>query len=184
MRLQSRRLKRPFLRQLPVLLMALLLHQSLVAAPITGKFSLVNHHGEQVTEKTYSGTLKLVFFGFTQCPIVCPTTMADISAALTLLAGQSEQVSPLFITIDPENDTSSALADYLQFFHPRIVGLTGTSEAISDTAKNFNVTYGKANNEIYHTTYLYIFDHEGEFLDVIGYGTAGKEIARQLRAYL
>ena len=164
--------------------MGIVLHQSLAAAPITGEFSLVDHHGEQVTEKSYPGTLKLVFFGFTQCPIVCPTTMADISAALTLLADQSAQVSPLFITIDPENDTPSALAQYLQFFHPRIVGLTGTPEAISKAAEAFNATYGKANNEIYHTTYLYIFDYQGEFLDVIGYGTAGKEIAKQLRAYL
>ena len=108
----------------------------------TGEFSMINHRGEAVTEATYNGSYRLVFFGFTQCPLICPTTMTDIVMTLKLLGDQAELIQPLFITVDPDRDTVEVLSPYVAAFHPRMVGLTGTEEQVAKTAKAFNVVYG------------------------------------------
>ena len=85
-------------------LAVILIQQLQAAPPIDGRFALIDPDGKTVTEKTYNGKLRLVFFGFTQCPVICPTTMIEVSGVMKLLGERGEDVQPLFISIDPEND--------------------------------------------------------------------------------
>lgn len=158
---------------------------------ISGKFNLIDHHGNPVSESSYPGKLKLVFFGFTNCPVVCPTTMADVARVERLLGERSHQLQVLFITIDPEYDTVSRLATYVAAFNPSIVGLTGSTQQIKQAAKGFNATYGRTpvsgmtgESEIFHSTYLYLMDSEGKLVDLIGYGTRPAVIVEKISQYL
>jgi protein SCO1/2 len=158
---------------------------------ISGEFELTDHTGKVVTKASYNNQIRLVFFGFTRCPIICPATMAEVSNVMKMLKGRAGQVQVIFISIDPENDTTETVADYVSLFHPSVVGLTGTTEQIKKAAEAFNVTYGKGpvNNavgseEIFHTSYLYLMDRKGNLLDVIGYGTRPEIILEKLEEYL
>lgn len=161
------------------------------ADTISGRFELVDHRGNLVTQSSYNDQLRLVFFGFTRCPIICPTTMSEISKVMSLLEHRANQVKPIFISIDPEHDTVQTVADYISVFHPSVVGLTGTAEQVKQAAEGFNVTYGRGPvnsldeaEEIFHTSYLYLMDREGKLLDVIGYGTRPAVILEKLEQHL
>lgn len=156
---------------------------------VSGRFELVDQHGKTVTEASYEGRLRLVFFGFTRCPVICPTTMIEVSRLMNDLGERSSQVQPIFITIDPNNDTTEMLASYVSHFHPAVAGLTGTQEQIATAAKSFNVTYGGTSGdaqdaEIYHSSYLYLMDRDGSFIDVFGYGAKAATIMDELEKYL
>lgn len=159
---------------------------------VSGKFELVDHHGRQVTERSYDGKLRLVFFGFTRCPDVCPTTLLEVRAALQLLGDDAANVQALFVSVDHDHDSPQQLASYVTAFHPSLVGLTGTVEQIAAAAASFNVTYGvqaaadsaSGREEIFHTAYLFLMNRDGEFIDVFGYGTRAERIAAALRSYL
>lgn len=158
---------------------------------VSGEFELVDHNGNLVTQSTYSNKLRLVFFGFTRCPIICPTTMSEISKVMSLLGERSHQVQPIFISIDPDYDTPETVADYISIFHPSIVGLTGTPDQTKRAANSYNVTYGKGPvnsmgyaEEIYHTSYLYLMDRNGDLLDLIGYGAKPNVILDKMKEYL
>lgn len=159
---------------------------------ISGEFELIDHNGQRVTEQSYSGKLRLVFFGFTRCPDVCPTTLLEVRGALRQLGDDASHVQPLFVSVDRDYDSPQQLAAYVAAFHPSLVGLTGTAEQIDVAAKSFNVTYGKqpaeestsGREEIFHTSYLFLMDREGKLLDVFGYGTRAERIAEVLRGYL
>ena len=118
---------------------------------IGGPFSLVNHNGERVTEADFKGKLMLVFFGFTHCPDVCPTELQTISVAMQELGDAADQVTPVFITVDPERDTQELMADFVEAFDPSIVGLTGSQDEIADVgmllfelADNLEIDLGQA----------------------------------------
>lgn len=110
-----------------------------------GPFRLIDHHGRPVTEADFAGRWLLVYFGFTWCPDVCPTELGTIAAALDAMGEAGEQVTPVLITIDPERDTPEKLADYVDRFHPRMVGLTGTAEQIAEVARRYRVFYARVN---------------------------------------
>ena len=157
------------------------------SAEISGEFRLVEHTGRTVDKHSYDGKLRLVFFGFTNCPLICPTTMAEVARVMRLLESSEEQVQALFITIDPESDTVERLAEYVPAFHPAILGLTGSHEQIRVAASGFSAVYGKGegeNAEVFHSSYLYLMDRDGEFLDLFGYGTNAETIAKKLGEYL
>ena len=99
-------------------------------ALINSEFSLVDHTGKPVTDEDFAGKWQILFFGFTSCPDVCPTTLNDVSLILEELGDGAEQVAPLFISVDPERDTPHVMAEYVANFDPRIVGLTGSPEQI------------------------------------------------------
>jgi len=99
-------------------------------ALIRSDFELVNHHGDTVTDKSFSGQWQLVFFGFTYCPDVCPTTLAAMGAVLDQLGEDAAKVAPLFITVDPERDTPEVVTAYVENFGPEFVGLTGSPDAV------------------------------------------------------
>ena len=116
---------------------------SLPAVPIGGPFTLVAHDGKTVTEADFKGQYTLVFFGYTFCPDVCPTSLQTVSEAMDLLGKQGEQVQPLFITVDPERDTFAMLAEYVSNFHPRLIGLSGSREQVAAAAKVYRVSFMK-----------------------------------------
>ncbi len=159
--------------------------------PIDGRFTLVDHNGNDVTEASYDGKVRLVFFGFTNCPIICPTTMIEVARVMKQLGDRNKEVQPIFISIDPENDTVDVVAAYVRAFHPSIVGLTGHPDKIAMAAKSFNVTYGKTApssaeeaSEMFHSSYLYLMGRNGEFLAVFGYGAKPDVILAKLEEFL
>jgi protein SCO1/2 len=145
--------------------------ETLGKALIGGPFSLIDHTGKRVTEKDFAGRLTLVYFGFTNCPDVCPSGLQVISAALDKLGPKADKITPIFITLDPLRDTPEQLRDYLKSFHPRLVGLTGSVEEVAAVTKAYRVYFQKVADEklpgsysIDHSAYMYLMDGSGEFL--------------------
>jgi protein SCO1/2 len=135
------------------------------AAQIGGPFSLVDGNGQAVTERSYPGKWLLVFFGYTHCPDVCPTTLSDLAQALDQLGPQADRLQPLFITVDPERDTPQVMHDYVASFGNRIAGLTGSAAQIAAAAKTYRVYYAKhpegSDYSMDHSAILYVMRPDG-----------------------
>jgi len=137
-------------------------------------FQLTDHEGQDVGPDTLAGRASLVFFGFTYCPDVCPTTLLDISGWLDDMGEDAARLNVIFITVDPERDTVEAMTEYVGYFHPSIRGWTGPEEQISRAASGFRATYEKAQTEdgeytMNHTASVFLFDAEGLFVTMIDY---------------
>ena len=140
-------------------------------ALIGGPFSLVDPSGKRVTEKDFAGRPMLVYFGFTNCPDVCPSGLLVISAALDKLGEKSANLTPVFISLDPERDTPEVMGQYVKSFHPRIVGLTGSLDEVTAAAKAYRIYFTKVADEkspgsysVDHSSYMYLMDGSGAFL--------------------
>jgi protein SCO1/2 len=149
-------------------------------------FSLTDQHGRQVTEKTYFGKPSAVFFGFTYCPEVCPTTLAALTRWMKALGPDADHLNVLYITVDPERDTPKQMALYLSSFDPRITGLSGTPAQIAQVASEYRVYYKKVPLEggsytMDHSTAVYLMDRKGELSDVVTYQQEDKKAIEQLR---
>ncbi|WP_119678715.1 SCO family protein [Indioceanicola profundi] len=156
---------------------------------IGGPFALTDHTGAAVTDADYQGKFRLIFFGFTFCPDICPTELQVMAQALDVLGPAAEDVKPLFVTIDPERDTPAQLAEYVSLFDDRITGLTGTPEQIADIARKYRVYYAKApgDAETYlmdHSTYTYLMGPDGQFLTVFPRGTDAETMAKSIRQFM
>jgi len=153
---------------------------------VTGNFELIDHRGQAVTEHSYDGKLRLVYFGFTRCPDVCPTTLFEVARVMRQLGADAVKVQPIFISVDHENDTPEILASYVAAFHPAMVGLTGSRQQLDTVAAAFNVTYGveQATDSVFHSSYLFLMDRNGGFLDVFGYGAKAAVIETRVREHL
>jgi len=158
---------------------------------VKGNFELIDHHGQVVTEQDYDGKLRLVFFGFTRCPDVCPTTLFEVARVMRHLGDDASNVQPIFISVDRENDTPEILASYVTAFHPELIGLSGSKQQLDTVAASFNVTYGVERapdsdsgiDSVYHSSYLFLMDRKGMFLDVFGHGAKAAAIEARLREY-
>ncbi len=151
-----------------------------------GRFTLIDHSGKTVTDRDYDGRYKLVFFGFTNCPAVCPTTLQTVTVALEELGSAADRVQPLFITIDPEHDKPPVLAEYVSNFDRRIVGLTGTTQQIAAAAKLFHVYYKKVRDkdgseQVEHTATLYFMAPDGTHLAQIPPEASPRKMAELIR---
>jgi len=139
-------------------------------ALIGGPFELTNHAGKRVTDQDFRGRYMLVFFGFTFCPDVCPSALQVMSAALDRIGSKAERITPLFISVDPERDTPEQLATYVQSFHPRLVGLTGSPDDIAKVVKAYRV-YAKrvedpkssAGYTYDHSSIIYVMNPDGTY---------------------
>lgn len=159
---------------------------------IGGPFTLTDHDGRRVTAADFRGRYMLVFFGYTFCPDVCPTTLTEISTAMDLLGEQAERVQPLFVSVDPARDTVAALKDYMSNFDPRILGLTGSAEEVKQAAKAYRVYYSKVvpkdgDPEDYlmdHSSVIYLMGPDGKFVTHFSYQTPGEKIAARLKKIL
>lgn len=158
-------------------------------ASIGGPFTLTAHDGRIVSDQDFAGKYRLVFFGFTFCPDICPTELQTIAQTMDLLGPESAQVQPLFVTIDPARDTAPVLADYVALFHPSILGLTGTDEQIAAVAKAYRVYYARsagsagAEYTMDHSTFAYLMAPDGSFITVFARGTNAEQMADAIRQH-
>ncbi|XP_006099794.1 protein SCO1 homolog, mitochondrial [Myotis lucifugus] len=157
-----------------------------------GPFSLVTHTGERKTDKDYLGQWVLIYFGFTHCPDVCPEELEKMIQVVDEIDDipTLPDLTPLFITIDPERDTKEAIANYVKEFSPKLVGLTGTKEEIDQVARAYRVYYSpgpRDEDEDYivdHTIIMYLIGPDGEFLDYFGQNKKNAEIAGSIAAHM
>jgi protein SCO1/2 len=159
------------------------------ASAIGGPFRLTDQNGRTVTDQDLRGHPFLVFFGFTHCPDVCPTTLFEVSEVLGKLGPDAERVSALFVSIDPERDKPEQMKDYLSSFNPRLVGLTGDPEAIAAIAKAYRVYVKKVpldhgDYTMDHTALVYLMDKEGRFVAPFNLKRTTEDAAADLRRYL
>lgn len=159
------------------------------AAEVTGRFRLNDHDGRPVTEASYDGRVRVVTFGYTFCPDICPTTLSTVAAALDILGPKAERVVPLFITVDPRRDTVEHMKEYVSAFGPGFVGLTGPVEQIDDAARAFRVRYAlqpphdPADPNTYfvdHSAGIFIMDRWGGFAAKLGHRSDAEELAARL----
>lgn len=156
---------------------------------IGGPFTLTDHNGNTVTDADFRGRYMLIYFGFTYCPDVCPTTLATIAQALDLVGEKAEAIVPILITVDPQRDTPEQLKMYVSHFSPRLVALTGTPEQIAEVAKEYRVYYAKVAEEgsdpdaytMDHSTITYLMAPDGTYLRHFGHATTAEQMAEQLR---
>lgn len=139
-------------------------------AAIRSEFTLTDHTGDRVTEADFLGRWQLVFFGFTYCPDVCPTTLAYMASVLDTLEATADRIAPLFITVDPTRDTPEVMADYVSAFHPKLVGLTGSEEDVAAAADAFRVYYERLEEGsapdgylMAHSGHIYLMTPDGRF---------------------
>ena len=152
-----------------------------------GPFTLVDTTGRPFTEAGLKGRWSIVFFGFTFCPDVCPTTLDTLGRTLDLLGPDGKKVQIIFVSVDPERDTPAQMAAYLNnpAFPPGVVGLTGTPEQVAAVARAYKVYYEKQGEGdaylINHSSISYLMDPSGQFARVLPYGMAPEALAGQVR---
>lgn len=138
---------------------------------IGGPFRLISHKGETVTNESLKGKAYAVFFGFTHCPDVCPTTLYDLTNLLQELGPDGDRITPVLITVDPERDPPEVLAEYMQAFDPRILALTGTREEVDAAVKSFKAFSRKVPMEggytMDHSATVYLMDKQGRFFSTL-----------------
>lgn len=157
-------------------------------ASIRSIFSLIDHSGRFVTEANYQDRWQLVFFGYTHCPDICPTTLAYMGSVLNLLGENAAQIVPLFVTVDPKRDTVEVMANYVSAFHPKIIGLTGNQQQIAAAAKEFKVYYEKREDSdapdgylMAHSGYFYLMRPGGKFEAIFREGNQSpKQLAEEI----
>jgi protein SCO1/2 len=159
------------------------------ASAIGGPFSLIDQNGRTVTDQDLRGRPFLVFFGFTHCPDVCPTTLFELSEVLGKLGPDAQKVSALFVTVDPERDTPADMKDYLSSFDPHLVGLTGDPAAIAAVAKEYRVYVKKVpldggDYTMDHTALVYLMDKDGRFVAPFNLKRSTDDAAADLRRRL
>ena len=169
--------------------------KSFKATDITGvdfgtDFQLTDHTGMQRSLADFRGKAVVMFFGYTHCPDVCPTTMSDMSQALILLGKDAGKVQVLFVTVDPARDTPELLASYVPAFNPGFLGLYGDEAATAKVAKDFRIFYQKhqaensKNYAVDHSAGTYVFDPSGKLRLFMSYGQGAENIAQDLKTLL
>jgi protein SCO1/2 len=162
---------------------------SAASSRIGGPFALVDVDGRPVTDRDLLGKPTLVYFGFTYCPEVCPTTLAAMTQWMKALGPDANKLNAVFISIDPERDTPKQLKQYLAAFDPRIRGLTGTPEQVARAAHQYLVFYqkvdlGGGNYTMDHSTTVYLMDRQGHMADVIAYQEPAADAVDTIRQAL
>jgi len=158
-------------------------------ALIGGPFELVNHKGETVTDKDFLGKYMIVYFGYTYCPDVCPMDLQIMADSLRYLEpDQLSQINPVFVTVDPQRDTTAVMAEYIVFFHEKLIGLTGTPQQIDTIKKAFKVFAAKADDSpdylVDHTAYTYFMAKDGSFLQHFNHGEDPEDMAANMASLM
>lgn len=154
---------------------------------IGGPFALQGADGRTVTDQDFRGHPFLVYFGYTHCPDICPTTLAQINDVFAKLPGQN--VKALFVTVDPDRDTPKLMADYVSSFDPRIVGLSGTPEEVETAERQYRIYAKKAPGRdgdyaMDHSSVVYLMDRNGRFVEAFNLERSAAESAKELQSYL
>lgn len=152
------------------------------------EFRLEDAAGRPVTNEDFRGRYQLVFFGFTNCPDVCPTTLSEVAQVMDDLGPEADQVQPLFISVDPERDAGAELAEFTSAFHPSILGLTGSPEATRAAAGSFKIFFAREEDpaapdgySMAHASALYLIGPDGDWLRQYEYGMPAADILTDLQ---
>jgi protein SCO1 len=162
----------------------------ITGAEFAREFSLTDHNGTRRTLADFKGKAVVIFFGFTQCPDVCPTTMAEMNEVTQKLGDDAKRLQVLFITVDPERDTPALLKQYVPAFNPSFLGLSGTLEETAKVAKEFKVFYQKQPTKtpggytMDHTANSYVFDAQGKVRLVVKHGLGAAPLVQDLKQLL
>ena len=168
---------------------------SFVGTDITGAdfpkpLKLTDHTGKLRTMRDFAGKAVVLFFGYTHCPDVCPTTMSDLKKTMKLLGEKSDQVQVIFVTVDPQRDTQEVLAQFVPSFDKRFIGMRGSLQETAETMGNFKIYYskvpGKSQNDytIDHSSGLYVFDKAGKIRLYLAYGEKPADMASDISKLL
>lgn len=157
---------------------------------IGGPFTLTNDDGERVTEAVLNDTWSLIYFGYTFCPDVCPTELQDMAAVMDELGADAAKVTPVFITVDPSRDDVAQMHAYVEAFHPRMIGLTGSEAEVTRAAKAYRVYYAKAPSDtpddpyylMDHSNFIYFMGPDGQNVDIFNGQMAIEEMAGRIKA--
>lgn len=150
--------------------------------PVGGPFALTDHEGKHRTDADFRGKLLVLYFGYTNCPDICPADLTAISLALDRLGAAAEAVQPIFITLDPERDTAAHLAAYVKAFHPRLLGMTGSPDEIRSVATAYKTWYAKTGNgsedyAVDHTAFVYLVGKDGQYLGFLPPSTSPERLS-------
>jgi protein SCO1 len=156
---------------------------------VGGPFKLVDQNAKPITEQDFKGEPFLVFFGFTHCPDVCPTTLFEVSEIFRALGPDAKNLRAMFVTVDPERDTPAVMKDYLASFDPRIIGVTGDVDAITAAEKTYRVYAKKVpidggSYTMDHTAIVYLMNKDGRFVAPFNMKRRPEEAAAELKRYL
>ncbi|MGH6789374.1 MAG: SCO family protein [Pseudolabrys sp.] len=156
---------------------------------IGGPFTLIDQNGKAITDQNMKGKPFLVFFGYTHCPDVCPTTLFEVSEVMRALGQDANRTSALFITVDPERDTPAVMKDYLSSFDPHLRGVTGTAAAIGAAERSYRVYAKKVPEKsgeysMDHSAVVYLMDKEGHFVAPFNLKRKPEAAAADLRKYM
>lgn len=162
----------------------------LAGAAIGGPFALTDQDGKRVRDTDFAGRYRVVYFGYTFCPDVCPVDVQLIAQGLRQFEKtdpkRAARVQPIFITVDPERDTAEVVKEFVSNFHPRLIGLTGTSDEVAAVAKRFGVAYGRAGPEgakdylVDHSRVALLFGPEGQPIAILPHDKGAAAIAAEL----
>ena len=158
-------------------------------AAIGGPFQLTDQHGKTVTDKSLKGKPSLIFFGYTHCPDVCPTSLFEISEVLRALGKDADKVNAYFISVDPERDTQAVMKDYLGSFDPHLEGLSGDPAVVAKVLTSYRVYAKKVPTKdgdytMDHTALIYLMDRNGQFVSPFNLKRSPEEAAAELKRYL
>ena len=158
-------------------------------AAIGGPFQLTDQNGKAVTDKNLKGKPTLIFFGYTHCPDVCPTSLFEISEVLRAMGKDADKVNAVFISVDPERDTPATMKDYLSSFDPHLKGLTGDPTAVAKVLSAYRVYARKVplkdgDYTMDHTALIYLMDRDGHFVAPFNLKRTPEEAAKDLKRYL
>jgi len=161
-----------------------------VGGSIGGAYTLVNQDGETVTDKTFAGTYKLIYFGFTFCPAICPTELSKMQGALEQMGTAARAIQPIFITIDPERDTIDVMKQYVGHFDDRLIGLSGTTEQVKSAAAAYKVYYAKVEDPaatdytMDHSSYIYFMSPDDTLLHIFRIEDSAASMAHIMQRWL
>lgn len=161
-------------------------YTDIAGANFARDFDLISQNGERVTLSSFQGKIAIIFFGFTNCPDVCPTTLLEFSRTHELLGAKSDQIQVLFVTVDPERDTPERLKTYMQAFHPSFLALSGSIDQINAVTKEFKIIHQKVKGSsegvysIDHSAGSYVFDKNGRVRLFVPYGAEPQKLAEDI----
>ncbi|WP_031335006.1 SCO family protein [Rhodopseudomonas sp. B29] len=163
--------------------------QGVQPSSIGGAFQMTSQSGQPVSEQSIKGKPTLIFFGFTRCPDVCPTTLFELSQVLAAMGKDADRINAYFVSVDPERDTPASMKDYLSSFDPHVVGLTGTPEQTQQIEKAYRVYARKVplkdgDYTMDHTALVYLMDKSGRFVSPFDVKRKPEEAAADLKRYL
>ena len=164
-------------------------HSTVPGSTVGGPFALIDHTGKPVTQADFTAPYKLIYFGFTYCPAICPTELQKITQTLKQLGPEERaQIQPLFVTIDPERDTVAVMKDYVTLFDKRLVGLTGSRAQVDEVLKNYRI-YAKKVQEpeasgytMDHSSFIYLMDKDNQLISIYRMEDTAAFMVQDIRA--